>query len=172
MICIYRQIIQSITTNYGIIIFLKPPFGWFFCFTTQPICGFALSLYKMRQLLSILLLLSVSYQFTAKMGVILWYSANIDYVATELCENKDKPQMQCNGKCYLKKQLDKVDDKQDKEQAPTKKLKTELPEFITTSYSIVFSTIFSEKKNTNSFYQNLYRYTAMFAIFHPPNDVC
>ena len=33
---------------------------------------------------------------------VLIYYANYDYIATELCVNKDKPYLECNGKCYLK----------------------------------------------------------------------
>lgn len=36
------------------------------------------------------------------------YLANYDYIATELCENRDKPEMHCNGKCHLMKQLAKA----------------------------------------------------------------
>ncbi len=32
---------------------------------------------------------------------VLIYYANHDYIATELCINKDKPYLECNGKCYL-----------------------------------------------------------------------
>ncbi|UMB60600.1 hypothetical protein MHL31_16175 [Lutibacter sp. A80] len=39
---------------------------------------------------------------------IINYYANYDYIAAELCENKDKPYLECNGKCYLKKQLKEV----------------------------------------------------------------
>ena len=39
---------------------------------------------------------------------IIDYYANYDYIATVLCENKDKPYLECNGKCYLQKQLNEV----------------------------------------------------------------
>lgn len=39
---------------------------------------------------------------------IIEYYANYDYIATVLCENKDKPYLECNGKCYLEKQLKKI----------------------------------------------------------------
>ena len=39
---------------------------------------------------------------------IIEYHANYDYIATVLCENRDKPYLECNGKCYLEKQLNKV----------------------------------------------------------------
>lgn len=38
---------------------------------------------------------------------ILEYWLNYDYIANELCENKDNPLLGCNGKCYLEKQVDK-----------------------------------------------------------------
>ncbi len=39
----------------------------------------------------------------------IWYQVNQDYVAEELCENTDKPELECNGKCYLMKQLAKAE---------------------------------------------------------------
>lgn len=39
---------------------------------------------------------------------IMEYYANYDYIATVLCENRDKPYLECNGKCYLEKQLKKT----------------------------------------------------------------
>ena len=35
------------------------------------------------------------------------YLLNYKYIATVLCVNKDKPEMHCNGKCYLMKELSK-----------------------------------------------------------------
>lgn len=35
------------------------------------------------------------------------YMVNYDYIASVLCENTDKPEMQCNGKCYVAKELNK-----------------------------------------------------------------
>jgi hypothetical protein len=36
---------------------------------------------------------------------ILEYIIHYDYIVEELCENRDKPVLACNGKCYLGKQL-------------------------------------------------------------------
>ncbi|WP_343487255.1 hypothetical protein [Allomuricauda sp. d1] len=33
------------------------------------------------------------------------YIINYDYIVTNLCENRDRPQLQCDGKCYLAKML-------------------------------------------------------------------
>lgn len=38
---------------------------------------------------------------------ILEYLINYDYIVNELCENKEKPILTCNGKCYLGDQVEK-----------------------------------------------------------------
>ncbi|WP_344789607.1 hypothetical protein [Postechiella marina] len=34
-----------------------------------------------------------------------YYQINIDYITQNFCENKDKIELACNGKCHLSKQL-------------------------------------------------------------------
>ena len=36
---------------------------------------------------------------------IVEYFVNYDYIVNELCENRDKPILSCNGKCYLEDQV-------------------------------------------------------------------
>lgn len=38
---------------------------------------------------------------------------NQDYIATTHCENKKKPSLECDGKCYLKKQIEKQQESED-----------------------------------------------------------
>ena len=38
----------------------------------------------------------------------LEYKSNFEYISTVLCENRDKPSLHCNGKCYLNKELNKI----------------------------------------------------------------
>lgn len=33
------------------------------------------------------------------------YAVNYDYIVNFICENRDKPELQCNGTCYLTKEL-------------------------------------------------------------------
>lgn len=35
------------------------------------------------------------------------YQTNKEYIASVLCENRNKPEMACNGKCYLNKKIEK-----------------------------------------------------------------
>lgn len=63
-----------------------------------------------KRILAIVLMLSLSYQCFVKLGIVIWYECNKDYVAKNLCENRDHPERKCCGKCYLRKQLKKADE--------------------------------------------------------------
>lgn len=41
------------------------------------------------------------------------YVVLYDYIKNELCVNKDKPELKCNGKCHLKKEMAKASDSED-----------------------------------------------------------
>jgi len=50
------------------------------------------------------------------------FELNQKFIAAKLCENRDKPEMHCNGKCYLMKKLKEAEEKEKKqEQAAQKK---------------------------------------------------
>lgn len=48
---------------------------------------------------------------------VLDYLIDYDYIATVLCINKDKPELACNGKCYLMKEMAKVAEDQSNDMA-------------------------------------------------------
>jgi len=68
-----------------------------------------------RQLVLYVLLGAVLLPMLSPLGTVAYFNLNRDYVARVLCENRDKPQMNCNGQCYLAKKLKASQDKQDKE---------------------------------------------------------
>ncbi len=49
---------------------------------------------------------------------VLEYLINYDYIVNELCENRDKPILTCNGKCYLGDQVEKQLDRGPDQQRP------------------------------------------------------
>lgn len=38
---------------------------------------------------------------------VLDYYVNYDYIIEQLCENRDQPILDCNGKCYVAKEIEK-----------------------------------------------------------------
>ena len=59
----------------------------------------------MRPLIALLLLCSLSVHCAGRLGVVARWWLTRDYAARVLCENKARPQLHCNGKCQLSKQL-------------------------------------------------------------------
>ena len=59
-------------------------------------------------------LLGILLQTFSQVVIVAQYYANKDYIAKNLCENKNKPKLHCDGKCCLKKKLAK----EGKEHAP------------------------------------------------------
>lgn len=54
------------------------------------------------------------------------FKAREEFIAEVLCINKDQPITLCKGQCYLTRQLQKTEDKQDKQAAGSKNEKQEL----------------------------------------------
>lgn len=101
------------------------------------------------------------------------YVMNYHYIATELCENKNKPELECNGKCHLKKELAKAY----KNDIPSSnEKKTETTE--TVILFIVNLPVFSFDKDNKHFqkiqsvYQNLYSHLDTVFVFRPPIFNC
>jgi len=49
------------------------------------------------------------------------FKLNQKYIAENLCENRDKPQLHCNGKCYFMKKIKQAQDKEKSDDAQTQK---------------------------------------------------
>ncbi len=97
------------------------------------------------------------------------YILNQDYIAEFLCINKDKPELQCNGKCHLVKEIEK----QQKNDANALAISIE-------NYPIGFVNILkvkalnsftSLKKHTSTPYQKLYSFNYNYSAFQPPDLV-
>lgn len=94
------------------------------------------------------------------------YIINQDYIAEYLCINKDKPMLNCDGKCYLAKML----------QAEQDEKQQNLPAINLKEYPIGFIEIVNcalknpEVKIKGNFsYLNLYNNSFNQTVFHPPN---
>ena len=61
-----------------------------------------------------LLFLATLLQAFSKVVIYIDFKINENYIAQTLCENKARPQLHCNGKCQLSKQL-KKDEENSKE---------------------------------------------------------
>ncbi len=107
---------------------------------------------------------------TKPLWPVIEYVMHYDYIVATLCENKDKPELECNGKCYLSKQLAK--EAGDDENNPfNQTFKTEIPLIIISESISDFNfTMHVENSNTNNFglAPDLYLSSFFLKILHPP----
>jgi hypothetical protein len=55
-----------------------------------------------------------------RMGVLAYYQLNKAYIARVLCVNKERPQLRCQGKCFLARQLKAQAEREQKVPFPAK----------------------------------------------------
>ena len=85
----------------------------------------------------------------------------------QLCENKDKPELVCNGKCHLKKV---TESKSDDNNLPNQIIDfKEILLYYTNSkkYSYEVKTV---KQKSNILYYNHYSFLNEYDYFHPPKS--
>lgn len=102
------------------------------------------------------------------------YIINYEYISTKLCENRAKPEMHCDGKCHLKKELAKA--ASDEKPISNKKssvFKQEMENlFFKVAHPFCFQNIEAVLSNKIiDRYQNLYFYKSINAFFHPPTFI-
>ncbi|WP_426585346.1 hypothetical protein [Mucilaginibacter sp. R-33] len=49
------------------------------------------------------------------------FELNRNYIATKLCENRNKPWLHCDGKCYFAKKIKQAEDKQASDERQSQK---------------------------------------------------
>ncbi|SDF08732.1 hypothetical protein SAMN05421855_105135 [Ulvibacter litoralis] len=81
-----------------------------------------------------------------------------------LCVNQDKPELQCNGKCHLKKVTQSAED--DKTTNKTSSFEVLLFHQPLIDYKIVTS--LTPQKRAFFSYINLYNFKYKISCFHPP----
>lgn len=104
---------------------------------------------------------------TSNGWVMVWFGANQTNIIAEFCENKDQPQLECNGKCHLAKTLKKA--AQPSDSFPMEKLvKEEVKWWVSTGFFLAYVLSFERVNQVQCFYDNLYRFSRYHQLFRPP----
>jgi hypothetical protein len=99
------------------------------------------------------------------------YALNKDYIAKNLCENRNKPKMNCNGKCHLMKQLKKAGSEESTPVNNSSQKNSSQEENITHVAGIFifnFNQTVSVKNIFSSHSQNYIPAPYSKGVFHPP----
>lgn len=121
-----------------------------------------------RTIAILLLICSVSVSLSG-LFVFAGFEMNQGYIAKELCVNRDKPQLHCNGKCYLMRKLKQAQDKEQKQERQVQKIQLQeaivmLP-FIFKQYAI--AAVQMRIPLTTGI-----PVSQINAVFHPPQISC
>ena len=116
----------------------------------------------MRTLISIFLLMVLALRTAMP---ILDYAVNYQFISTQLCENKSKPELRCNGKCYVKKELAKSS-----QNTSAKELKIQIFDITIPEENILLNNLKKEvtERKSISFHFNFHFQSYYKEFFHPP----
>lgn len=116
---------------------------------------------------------SLLLQCTAQFAVVAMFQLRKEYIAKNLCENRDKPQMKCCGKCYLKKQLKKVNANNEAGSESSVKMEKEMLVYIIPNHILHESKpVFYQVVQHNAFRDAIIAHAFVDDIFHPPSSAC
>ncbi|MBY0425858.1 MAG: hypothetical protein K2Q22_09495 [Cytophagales bacterium] len=121
----------------------------------------------MKKVISIVLLSAVLLNVFSKGIILIQYQWNKSYISQNLCENKAVKSMKCEGKCPLKKQLEK--DAKQEQSSSRNALKEKMDVQFYSSIVSILPISFPTNLQVNQFAYSFSMGTSLAdSIFHPP----
>ncbi|MCP9766183.1 hypothetical protein [Lacihabitans soyangensis] len=117
------------------------------------------------------LLITITFKMLMAPLIFADYELRKDFIIKNYCVNKSRPELHCDGKCYLAKQLEKAE-QEDQKQA-TGNFITKLLSFESEIKTNLFTDFFLQKpflvkENPNFIYSEFFSSKNAFSFFHPP----
>ncbi len=104
-----------------------------------------------------------------KIGILIDFKINQDFIAEVLCINKEKPMFMCNGKCYLSEQLKKAEEEEEKQAPTNKKERLEVVYCYSKNPLDFLPFLDNYTSKLNPAYENEFYHSSFIAdIFRPP----
>mgnify|MGYP001793037489 CR=1 FL=1 len=121
----------------------------------------------MKKAFSILMIIALMLPNLTKIGILIDFKINQDFIAEVLCINKEEPIPICKGSCYLSEQLKKAEEQEEKQAPNNKKERLEVLYFYTIkslallgladSYSTKFNPAYKDGFHPSSFICDIFR---------------
>lgn len=122
----------------------------------------------LRKIIAILLLTSITLQLCNRVGIIAWFNINQDKVVELFCINKNKPELDCKGKCYLAEKLEEAKQNEAGTTIPGSKYKQTSEEILFFEKIALLSIPDSAHQISFSFSKSSYAHQFMMSVFQPP----
>lgn len=123
----------------------------------------------LNRITAIILLVALGTANYSRFFIYAGFELNKKYIATTLCENRDKPWLHCNGKCYFMKKINQAAENEKKQEAKDNLTRFEIS-FFQEPFQLVFiePTIIKTKKGSCPAYAYQYSSRYIETIFRPP----
>lgn len=121
----------------------------------------------MARITSIFFILAVLIQPLGLLFFPISYALLQDYYATELCREKENPESECNGLCFLNDQLDLLTDKPGDKKAPTFTFERVINLYLPSAYHFIL-TIETVSNSLNADYIEITPFELIREIIIPP----
>lgn len=114
---------------------------------------------------------AIVFPILTKIGIIIDFKINQDYISEVFCINRDEPIIMCSGKCYLTEKLKKAENHEEKQAPKGKKEKVEIGYCLMkkpidlSSFKVGYIT-----KLKPGFDENFYHSSFITDVFHPPKQ--
>ncbi len=102
----------------------------------------------------------------------IYFKMEQEQITKEKCENKGKPMLHCNGKCYLAKQLKRIEQKENQHSQKTNPYCIKVDPWQNNSIAPIYpilSASFEETSRPMFTYCFSLAESDPFPIFHPPS---
>ncbi|HNR15733.1 MAG TPA: hypothetical protein PKG90_03605 [Chitinophagaceae bacterium] len=122
-----------------------------------------------KKIVAIIFVIIFSLQLFYTTGFTIWFFVNRTTIAREHCINKDRPELKCDGKCFLNKKIKETEQHQN-EEAPLQ-IK-QLVEGSPCTISTISCTIASPEVNlihNPISVSNNYSFDHIISVFRPPS---
>lgn len=126
----------------------------------------------MKKTIAIVLLIALAFRPSYYVSQLVYYGLNINYIIEKYCVNKDKPELHCNGKCHLAKQLEVIDTKNNTATLNNLNLLEAFFPIFNTTNSYFFTEVMHLLKVKNKFiYNNNYSFLFCKQDLRPPTVI-
>ena len=125
----------------------------------------------MRTFILYLLLIATILPTVSPWGIVAHYQLNKEYIARVLCENRNRPELHCDGKCYLARRLKAQQDRQDKETTERVQHTPSVQLYCNERFGFCCEPVSAFREAIPTFAYQLIVYSAPLpAVFQPPGN--
>ena len=106
--------------------------------------------------------------------LVVEFTTNNKAFTEKYCTNKTKPELKCNGKCHLNKEIKKISESNKPLQSEKSENRNFPIEILFYQETKIFHSLFSflvKDKTINAFYLNKYNPIFTNKLFHPPQNI-